>query len=337
MTPHQTREYVTSLYENLLRRPPAAAEFEHWVQFAESGNPPERLYYAFINSEEYRVKTRIVARWPLGHYYSPIVDPDAVSQYIERERRTAATAIAGVEVPLEEMEKFWLRSAAVLQTTPYPETKDDRYRFFFDNNIFPYGDAIGLRAMIADLRPRAVIEIGSGFSSACMLDAADEFATGTHFTFIDPSCDRLRSLLRPDDVGRVAVIEATVQDIGLDLFRSLGPGDILFIDSSHVLKTGSDVHYELFHILPALCAGVVIHFHDIQFPFEYPDRWIQDSYSWNEIYAVRAFLAYNNSFRIRFWGSCFARLRTGTVAQIAPQFLRNSGGSLWIEKVAAGS
>ncbi len=337
MTLEQTRDLVTSLYENLLRRSPRPAEFEHWVQFVQNGNPPESLYYAFVNSQEYRLKTQIVSPFPLGHYYSPIVDPAAVSQYAERERRTAATAIAGIEVPLEEMERFWRRSSEVLRLMPYQESKSDRHRFFLDNNVFSYGDAIALRAMMADLRPRTVIEIGSGFSSACMLDSADEFGIATEFTFIDPSSERLRSLLWPEDLRRVRIMESAVQEIELDLFRTLGPGDILFIDSSHVLKTGSDVHYELFHILPALRAGVIIHFHDIQFPFEYPDSWIQESYSWNEIYAVRAFLMYNSAFRMRFWGSCFAALRSEIVAQTAPLFIKNSGGSLWIEKVVPQS
>ena len=81
-----------------------------------------------------------------------------------------------------------------------------------------------------------------------------------------------------------------VQDVPIDEFRALGSGDVLFIDSSHVLKTGSDVHRELFEILPALASGVLIHFHDIDYPFEYPDLFLfERRYSWNEAYAVRAF------------------------------------------------
>ena len=101
-----------------------------------------------------------------------------------------------------------------------------------------------------------------------------------------------------------------------------------------MLKTGSDVHYELFHILPVLQPGVLIHFHDIQFPFEYPDQWIFDeNRSWNEIYALRAFLMYNNRFKIKFWGSCFAHLRAELVRDVFAPFLKNPGGSIWLEKV----
>src|SRR5690606_33895195 len=74
--------------------------------------------------------------------------------------------------------------------------------------------------------------------------------------------------------------------------------DILFVDSSHVLKTGSDVNHLLFQILPILKKGVLVHFHDIFYPFEYPKEWILSGRSWNEIYALRAFLTYNSNFKI---------------------------------------
>jgi len=166
-----------------------------------------------------------------------------------------------------------------------------------------------------------------------MLDCADEFGLDTKFTFIDPYPERLRTLLRQDDYRRVTIIETPVQETDQNLYAALGRGDILFIDSTHVLKTGSDVHYELFRILPGLQRGVVIHFHDIQYPFEYPDQWIfGTNYSWNEIYALRAFLMYNSEFRIRFWGSCMAQRRPQLIREVFPLFLKNPGGSLWIEK-----
>ncbi len=221
----------------------------------------------------------------------------------------------------------------VISRTPFSDQQTKTHRFYYGNNTFEYGDAIGLRAILADRRPELIIEIGSGFSSACMLDCVDEFELGTKFIFIDPYADRLKRLLRPGDAKRVTIIEQPVQLTELSLYGKLRPNDILFIDSTHVLKTGSDVHYEFFHILPSLAHGVVVHFHDIQFPFEYPDRWIfDDNFSWNEIYALRAFLMYNADFQIYFWGSCLARERPRLIRDVLPLFLRNSGGSLWLER-----
>jgi Methyltransferase domain len=333
MTSDDARLYVLSLYKNLQKRDPASAEFEHWVKFVQDGNPAEKLFYAFVNSEEYSIKTRVSSLFPAGHYYSAIVDPSTVAEYVEKERQTSPAEISGISVPLDEMERFWRRSSAIISCTPFQDGRTDEQRFYYDNNIFPYGDAISLRAMIADLRPRTIIEIGSGFSSACMLDCADEFKLDTAFTFIDPYPERLNGLLRPGDHSRISVIDTPIQKVDVSLFDSLGRGDILFIDSTHILKTGSDVHYELFHILPGLHRGAVIHFHDVQFPFEYPDQWIfENNHSWNEIYALRAFLMYSSDFRIRFWGSCLAQKRSSIIREVFPLFLRNPGGSLWMER-----
>ncbi len=333
MQADEARTYILSLYEHLLHRAPAPGELESWVEFARDGSAAETTYYAFVNSAEYKLKTRVSCLYHTGHYHSPVVDPSTVVDYVERERRSGWNEIAGIVVPLQEMEEFWLRFADVIARTPFQEAQSKGQRFYYDNNIFPHGDAITLRAMMADLRPRSVVEVGSGFSSACMLDCADEFQLDTKFTFIDPNPERLLQLLLPHDHLRVTVIEKPVQETDDRLYTVLGPGDILFINSTHVLKTGSDVHHELFHILPSLQRGVIVHFHDIQFPFEYPDQWIfDDNYSWNEIYALRAFLMYNTDFRIRFWGNCLAQRRTEIVRDVFPLFLKNPGGSLWIEK-----
>src|SRR4029453_10415837 len=108
-------------------------------------------------------------------------------------------------------------------------------------------------------------------------------------------------------------------------------GDVLFIDSSHVLKTGSDVHRELFEILPALTPGVLVHFHDIDYPFEYPDLFLfERRYSWNEAYAVRAFLMYNANYRVEFMVAMFRRMAADLVRATFPAFDEQPGASLWV-------
>jgi hypothetical protein len=122
-----------------------------------------------------------------------------------------------------------------------------------------------------------------------------------------------------------------VQSVSLDLFKTLEAGDILFVDSSHVVKTGSDLHHILFKILPILEAGVFIHFHDIFFPFEYPEPWVMAGRNWNENYLLRAFLMYNKNFRIRLFSDQIYKHHTEAYWEM-PLAYNVQGTSLWIEK-----
>jgi hypothetical protein len=187
--------------------------------------------------------------------------------------------------------------------------------------------------MLLELKPKKIIEIGSGFSSACALDTISrEFDDPVEMTFIEPYPDTLNSLLSEHDRQHVKLLQTGVQQVDLDVFRSLDAGDILFIDSTHVSKTGSDVNFELFEILPSLKKGVIIHFHDIFWPFEYPAQWISEGRSWNELYTVRAFLMYQDEFKIRFFNHYAALQLEPIIRAEYPNFLINPGGGLWLEK-----
>ena len=329
--------YVAQLYEHLFCRKPKADEFTHWVTAAQKTFAPEQLFEAFIRSPEYMGRTRVRTQFPIGHYYSPVVDPATVREYVARSQDTEPGEIEGISLSTDAMGRFWEKILPLVRGTPFEDEKSPDRRFYYLNNSFPYADAIVLRAMLGRYRPKRVIEIGSGFSSACMLDAADEFRLQNFsLTCIEPDPVRLHQIMRPEDSDCVELIQSPVQDVPLDNFSRLEAGDILFIDSTHVLKTGSDVHYELFSILPQLKPGVLIHFHDIQYPFEYPEKWIfETNNSWNEIYALRAFLMYNSNFKILFWCSMLARTNRPLLASTFPLVLRNPGGSIWIEKVGA--
>jgi predicted O-methyltransferase YrrM len=329
----EVEKYVRDLSNALLYRDPSADELREWTTRIRDGMPEREVFSRFVSSEEYRSAHRVVPAFPDGHYYSPIVDPDELIAARQPNRNVAPEEIAGIDLSLARMVDWWRRNAATLSATPFPDDESPAYRYYADNNMFPLGDAAVLRAMVLEQRPRRIIEIGSGFSSACMLDTIDEAELETVLTFIEPDADRLRSLLRPEDAGRARVIEAPVQDVPIDEFRGLAGGDILFIDSSHVLKTGSDVHRELFEILPALAADVLIHFHDIDYPFEYPDLFLfERRYSWNEAYAVRAFLMYNDNYRVEFMTAMFRRMAADLVQATFLPFDKKPGASLWVRK-----
>jgi hypothetical protein len=118
------------------------------------------------------------------------------------------------------------------------------------------------------------------------------------------------------------------------VFERLEENDILFLDSSHVSKTGSDVNYYLFEILPVLKPGVLVHVHDILYPFEYLKEWVLgEKRSWNETYALRAFLQYNSAFEIVYWNNFASHRLREELAHLMPLCLENEGGSIWLRRV----
>lgn len=178
-----------------------------------------------------------------------------------------------------------------------------------------------------------MIEIGSGFSSLLAADVAHRILDGAlEVTCVEPYP---REFLKSEVPGISQVIEKKVEDLPLEFFSNLQSGDILFIDSSHVAKTGSDVNYLFFEVLPRLSVGVRIHVHDIFFPFDYPKNWVlQENRSWNEQYLLRALLMFTEGFRVVF-GSSFAFWKYPDLVVKALNLESGAGfggGSFWIER-----
>ena len=243
-------------------------------------------------------------------------------------------ALADIVIDVAGMELVWGELSALMAICDFPERTTPGHRYYFENNFFSYGDALVLQAMLRWLRPGRVIEIGSGFSSAAMLDTRDRFRVPGRLTCIDPEATRLRGLLRPADGEVCEVLACKVQDVDLARFRALAAGDILLVDSAHVMKTGNDLHHILFDILPVLAPGVLVHFHDVFWPFEYPMDWVLgERRAWNEVYALRAFLTGNAGYKILFFNDYFARFRGDAMRAAHPFMARNTGGSLWLRKL----
>jgi hypothetical protein len=147
---------------------------------------------------------------------------------------------------------------------------------------------------------------------------------------------RLRPLLRADDQTRVVLIERRVQEVPLETFAALEAGDVLFIDSSHVSKIGSDVNRLFFDILPVLRPGVHVHIHDVAGNFEYPREWYEEGRAWNEQYLLRAFLMYNRAFRIVLFTGWLFNTRHEFFRERMPLCARGGGGQIWLRKDATG-
>jgi hypothetical protein len=117
----------------------------------------------------------------------------------------------------------------------------------------------------------------------------------------------------------------------IDELGRIEPGDILFVDSTHVGKIGSDVLFLVHQVLPSLPAGVHVHVHDIFYPFEYPPEWLYEGRAWNEAYLLRAYLTFNETIRINWFSSYLALFHRAEVEASLPTWGVNTGGSLWLE------
>jgi predicted O-methyltransferase YrrM len=265
-----------------------------------------------------------------GHFYSPIPSLDEIRAREEEIFGTVPPSLPGIDLRGEEQVALVRELAGFYPEMPFPRQQSPQTRYWFENWAYSYADAIFLYSMLRHLQPRRVIEVGSGFSSAAMLDTADRWLPETSFTFIDPDTSTLDALLRPGDRERVTVMRARLQEVPLTTFDTLAANDVLFIDSTHVSKTGSDVNRIVFEILPRLAAGVHIHFHDVFYPFEYPKEWVYEGRAWNEDYILRAFLEFNSAFEIVLCGTWLGRFHRELLAELMPLTLENPGGSLWL-------
>lgn len=275
---------------------------------------------------------------PPGHFYSPVVDPasPAVQAIIGAEDRRFQQSCPGVRMDEEAQLRLLERFARdYYPDLPFTPEKSPGLRYYYENPAFSYGDAIALFCMIRDVKPRRFVEVGCGFSSSVTLDTNDLFFGGKiEVTMIDPYPQVLLDRLEPADPYRSRIVAKPLQDAPDSLFTQLEENDILFIDSSHVSKMGSDVNDYLFRIFPLLNPGVVIHIHDIFYPFEYPGRWVTETnHSWNETYALHAFLQYNDCFEIVFFSDLVYLKYQQRTRELMPLCLNNSGGGIWLRKI----
>jgi predicted O-methyltransferase YrrM len=207
--------------------------------------------------------------------------------------------------------------------------------YHIDNGAFESVDGEVLYCMIRDLRPRRVIEIGSGASTLLAAKALhhneDDGSPPCKYTVCDPFPG---AEVRRGVPGVTRLITEPVQSVPLEVFGALEANDILFIDSSHVLKIGSDVQYEFLEVIPRLKPGVVVHIHDIFMPAEYPQAWVVKQHRfWTEQYLLQAFLAFNREFEVMWAGSYMHLTNPSLLASSFSSYdSQRHPGSFWIRR-----
>lgn len=272
-----------------------------------------------------------------NHFYQPIPD----TRTLPEELWSRPSEMPGVEMneagQLELLELFAARYKSEYDALPRERTAVP-HQYFVNNSAFETVDGEVLYCMVRHLRPRRVFEVGSGNTTYLSAQAAlRNEAEGA------PACELVAFEPYPNDTLRAGfpglsrLVATGAQEIPLETFAELGEGDILFIDSSHVLKIGSDVQYLYLEVLPRLRPGVHVHVHDIFLPAEYPRGWVMEERRfWNEQYLLQAFLAFNSAFEVR-WAASYMHLRRPDRLEAAfASYDRRGGapGSFWMRRVA---
>lgn len=269
-----------------------------------------------------------------NHYYSPVPDMNELTDA----QLTARYPLHGVAIDEGEhralLEAF---KSVQAETTAFRSrntpTTDGRW---YSGGAFGLLDAQVAYAMVRTQKPKRIIEIGTGFSTLAMAEACERNAAEgrpVEFTTIDPY-PSFAVALNPKGLTRNLTVP--VESLPIEQFEALEPGDILFIDSTHIIRPGGDVEYEYFHILPRLKPGVWIHVHDIFFPLPYPPEWARDRHIfWNEQQLLNAFLAYNHAFRSKMALSAACYRWIDAVKDAFPGTGDRPGpGSFWMQRIA---
>lgn len=306
-----------------LRLRPIAYDFDIWVN-AKRAAGISYLARPLLEQDDIardlfeRVEARGLHILPV-HYYSPVPDTRELRSGDQGWRR---------EVDLADI-RFDLQKQSVLgeafkayaeEIKRLPDAEAVRAQGYG----LGYGpiEAMVLHCFIRHFRPKRIIEVGSGVSTvyeanAIYLNAKDGCRSCT-LTCIEPfPLDRLRSI---SEVS--AVIERKVQEVPVDLFRTLEAGDILFIDSSHSVKVGSDVNYLYMSVLPALRSGVLVHIHDIYFPYlAPPDMWLFGKMMfWQETVLLKALLSGSRDFEVVYCTSYLHHKEPEKLAETFPSY-----------------
>ncbi|WP_295385555.1 class I SAM-dependent methyltransferase [uncultured Thiodictyon sp.] len=240
------------------------------------------------------------------HYYSPVPDAGDCSSPGFWDAQSALTGVdLGAQRGLDLLDRVFPPYLAEFRSRYGLHAQNSQGRFYLINGIYMAVDAHVYYCLVRHLKPKRIIEIGSGQSTRVALDALaanrDLDGVSSTLTAVEPYPAPVLKALAAD--GRLELLETKVQDLGTGFFASLTSGDLLFIDSTHVLREGNDVQFEYLELLPRLPTGVYVHIHDISLPRRYPKVYFDQGIYWNEQYLLQAFLAFNTRFETMWAGN----------------------------------
>lgn len=276
--------------------------------------------------------SRFLRYYP-GHFASLIPSGREVGGDLERVVTSDVDNLPGIDIRADNQRQLLEEFSVFYDEFPFPDEPGPECRYYANNDFFRFYDGFVLFAMMKRYTPKRIVEIGSGFSSALVLDVNEQSFDGSlNLTFVEPYPERLYELINKGDSSQCRIIESNVQEVPQSVFSELSENDFLLIDSSHVFRVGGDLNMIFNQIIPTLPKGVIVHIHDIFWPFEYPKNITLTGRLWNECYIVRAFLQFNAAFEIVFWNDYVTRKHSDFLSSRLPQCHSNPGGSLWIRR-----
>jgi len=229
----------------------------------------------------------------LDHYYEPLFNPNHLRYSLRKDR-----ILNGINFNIKEQLEILNQFNYNEELEKFPQNKSKKTEFYYQNNSFGACEAQYLYNIVRFFKPKKIIEIGSGYSTlmaenAICANKNEELNYNCQHICIEPySFSWLENL-------NVRVIRKRVEEVDVEIFKKLDKHDILFIDSSHIIRPQGDVLFEYLEILPILKSGVLVHIHDIFTPKDYLNEWILDEIKlWNEQYLLEAFLTLNKEFKI---------------------------------------
>lgn len=267
------------------------------------------------------------------HYYEPMFNPRHLRRSLREDR-----GLPGIDLNLQGQLDLLARFRFGEEQMRFPRNKRGELEYYYNNPNFGPGDAEFLYGMMRLFKPSTILEVGSGMSTlmaknAIAANRAEQSSYHCRHVCIEPY-----EMPWLNKLGGVEVLRKPVEEIDRAEFASLGRNDILFIDSSHVIRPQGDVVLEYLEILPILRPGVLVHIHDIYTPKDYPDAWVIEQVRlWNEQYLVEAFLSFNGSFRViaalNYLRHHFPERLAEKCPVLGESMIGAEPGSLWLARV----
>lgn len=227
------------------------------------------------------------------HYYEPQFNYRCIKQSLSKDRINP-----GIDWNIGEQLEFLGKLRFSQELEDVPTDKTGEVEFYMNNNMFGSGDAEYWYQLIRLIKPKRIFEVGSGNSTLMAIKAIRKNREQHAEYHCKHVCIEPYEARWLEETG-VTVVRKKIEDVDLSYFAELERNDILFIDSSHIIRPQGDILFEYLELLPTLNPGVVVHLHDIFSPKNYPKTWLEDKVLfWNEQYLLEAFLSNNSSWKI---------------------------------------
>jgi predicted O-methyltransferase YrrM len=262
------------------------------------------------------------------YFYQPIPDSRQLSDEVWEQESDLPGIDMNDAMQLRFLAEIFPQYKSEYSQFPHAPSNSP-HEFYFENPMFSGTDALVLYGMLRHFNPRRVLEVGSGFSSRVSAKALLANGSG-ELVCIEPYPEEV---LREGFPGLNKLIEKGVQQVDLEVFQQLEANDVLFIDSSHVVRVGGDVDFLFLEVLPRLRPGVIVHIHDIYLPLPARRDWVMEERRfWNEQQLLQGFLICNSDFEVLFANTYANRKFPDQMKAAFPSSPWWGGGSFWMRR-----